>query len=61
MKEEEQTVITDLMQLDIKKQAAPYAYFISRGAEMCDVSEGVCKCLFYFSDMESVYLLNHST
>lgn len=33
-----------------EEEPAPYAYFISRGAEMCDVSEGVCKytyCCFY--------------
>jgi hypothetical protein len=32
--------------MDIDKpeeESGPYAYFISRGAEMCDVSEGVCK------------------
>lgn len=34
------------MQIDIVNEAeVPYAWFISRGAEMCDVSDGVCKCL----------------
>lgn len=31
-----------------KEESAPYAYFISRGAEMCDVSEGVCKYTFEY-------------
>lgn len=35
----------ELMQIDNinNDQDAPYAWFISRGAEMCDVSDGVCK------------------
>lgn len=26
-----------------EQDSTPYAWFISRGAEMCDVSDGVCK------------------
>lgn len=34
----------DPMQIDSEKQdGSSFAYFISRGAEMCDVSDGVCK------------------
>lgn len=35
----------DPMQVDPTTES--YAWFISRGAEMCDVSDGVCKCLTY--------------
>lgn len=38
---------SDPMQIDTEEEKeesnASYAWFISRGAEMCDVSDGVCK------------------
>lgn len=37
----------DKMDEDVdEKQTEQYTWFISRGAEMCDVSDGVCKCFF---------------
>lgn len=36
---------SDPMQVDTTTEN--YAWFISRGAEMCDVSDGVCKYFIY--------------
>lgn len=34
---------SDAMDIDESPQDNNYAYFITRGAELCDVSDGVCK------------------
>ena len=46
-KKEEEEEDKDKMDQD-DTTIAPYSYFISRGAEMCDVDEGVCKLYINF-------------
>lgn len=52
----------------IKKEPSPedqketpkqqHAWFISRGAEICDVGEGLCKYIFIFLDNASFHCLD---
>lgn len=44
-----------------KEEEGQYAWFISRGAELCDVSEGVCKYRFFFKKKNTHFLIFVST
>jgi hypothetical protein len=53
-KQVDELAVSDEKKDETMEPESPFAWFISRGAEMCDVSDGVCKFL-------SVYSTEHTT